>query len=105
MTNINLKWAVEAAPTGQYRSFFRRGWPTATWNGKAAAALFCEDEYVPANVRSGNHGEITIKFADYRAAGTGFVWKTLKRRASTLDEAKQIAKDFLIRNPDFLGEA
>lgn len=74
--------------------------------------LVCADEYVPRNVRTGNHAEIKVLVADWKPKGEQeraehgtFVWRTLKQRAKTLDEAKRLAEKFLGEHPEFLGEA
>lgn len=100
---IKLKWKVAPAPTGMYRSFHERGWPSASYNDSAetpAAMLLCDQSYHPADVKSCNHGEITIKIADH-SVGVHWKWRTLKRRAKTLAEAKELAADFLTRNPQY----
>jgi hypothetical protein len=61
-----LTWTVTPPSTGRYRSFFPRGWPTATYpDGQMAAAIYCQDEYVPAQVRAGSHGELEVRVADH----------------------------------------
>ena len=95
-----LKWKVQPPSTGPYRSFFKRGWPSATINDDIMAfSLHCEDSYVPALVKSGQHSEIKISVADWRKPGNGFDWKVLKQRAKTLEEAKRIAQKFADTNP------
>jgi len=60
---LKFVWVVAEVPTGRYRSFQKRGWPTAWYNGrngKPVAFLSSEDDYVPANVKTGNHTEIKV---------------------------------------------
>lgn len=97
-----LKWTVGEAPTGLYRSFFKRSWPTAQIDGRMAISLSCDDDYIPANVKTGKHAEIAIRVADYRE-GRSFTWRTLKARAATLAEAKEISQRFVDNNPTFFG--
>ena len=33
---MKIKWEVQSVPTGRYRSFSRRGWPTAYFTVKSA---------------------------------------------------------------------
>lgn len=99
---MKLKWKVAEKPTGLYRSFSSRGWPTAYYEGgHPAASISCEDAYVPARVRSGNHSELTVQIADWSTQGRGFEWRTLKQRCSTLDEAKAFAESALEKRPHF----
>ena len=104
---MKLKWQVAPKPTGAFRSFERRGWPSATWNGYAAVQLTCDEEYVPSIARLCKHLEITIMVAQHNIRekepeGPAFRWRTLKKRASSLDEAKEMAEDFLNRNLYFM---
>jgi hypothetical protein len=105
MAKRKLKWVVSPAPTGEYRSFQHRPWPHGEFNGEWMVLIWCKDKYVPANVRSGNHGELTIAVTDRRHVGGAFVWRTIKRRANTLDEAKKIAQAFfeMDANTAFFG--
>ena len=98
-----LKWRVSPAPTGRYRSFERRGWPSADLGERSMVTLYCEDEYVPADIRSGNHGPIKVHVANRHTDRPQFTWRTLKQRATTLAEAKELAQDFFDRNPKFFG--
>ena len=100
---MKLKWKVQAAPTGRYRSFSSRGWPMADLpSGDCAVALYCKDDYCPMNVRSGHHAEIKICVADYRTKeGEGtFNWRTLKPHAKTLEQAKTLAQEFVDTHPE-----
>lgn len=100
MTTTRLTWRVEEAPTGPYRSFRKRGWPTATLpDGRMAFRLRCEDEYVPVRVRSGAHRPIAVWVADYRT-GHSFTWRCLRERGPTLDGAKKIARKFAECHPE-----
>jgi hypothetical protein len=59
-------WHVAPVPTGRYRSFERRGWPTANYgkHGLIAASISCDDEYYPSDVREGKHAPLTVRIAD-----------------------------------------
>jgi hypothetical protein len=99
---VKLKWRVQPAPTGRYRSFEHRGWPSAEYpSEKTAARITCLDEYYPANVRSGSHAQLTVWIADWSAGadGSGFAWRTLKEKAKTLDEAKDLVRRAIEANP------
>lgn len=97
---MKLKWKVQPEPTGRYRSFEKRGWPTAEYeNQKIAASIHCDDDYVSARVREGDHKELTVRVADYSV--TPWEWRTVKERARTLDEAKALALRVLEHHPHF----
>jgi len=109
---MKLKWRVAPVPTGRYRSFEFRGWPTATYADSdewTAVTIDCEDEYVPANARAGSHGPLTIRLAQWyspeeRGSRAAFEWRTVVDRASTLQEAKEVAQKILNDRPDFWPE-
>lgn len=110
---LKLYWKVRPEPTGRYRSFGHRGWPIAyyiqggvrtdTETLKPAAFLYCEDDYVPSRVRLGDHKEIRVHVCHHQHPERGNSWKVfvLKRRAATLDEAKQMVQEFLEAHPDW----
>lgn len=104
MNKIKLKWYVQPAPTGRYRSFERRAFPSADYIGfpraLAAASLHCKDDYVPADVKVGNHAEITIRVAMWNKETNGFNWVKIEQKAKTVKEAKQVAEDFINSNPE-----
>jgi len=89
---MKLYWKVDPAPTGRFRSFEKRGWPTAYYDkdeDKIAAALYCDAEYVPSIVKSGELFNIQVRIADYSIGGGGWEWRTMKTRCKSLDEAKK----------------
>ena len=111
-----LIWRVDPAPTGRYRSFQKRGWPSAHYDDKderPAAMIQCEDDYDPQDVRAGTHKELTVYVADYRPfvgdimihegnpkdRDGRFKWRKAKERAKTLDDAKRIAQSIIDNNP------
>jgi hypothetical protein len=96
-----IKWKVAEVPTGTYRSFSGRSWPSAVYeDGSTAACLICNDEYVPAHVKTGSHSQIVIKIADHSI--TPWCWRTLKQRAFTLAEAKEMVNLVLAAYPHFV---
>jgi hypothetical protein len=104
---VKLVWKVAEAPTGRYRSFERRGWPTAYFgkvDGWPAAFLSCADEYRPAQVRTGTHQPITVALCHHQHPDKGSSWKTfrLKAAAKTLDEAKKLVQEFYETHPEWL---
>ena len=100
---IKLKWQVAPAPTGRYRSFEKRGWPSADYEtGQPAITLYCDTGYSASAAKSGEHGEITVAIAVWRereGLSPTFDWRRLKARFSTLQAAKEAAELFIGRNP------
>jgi hypothetical protein len=102
-----IKWKVSDIPVGRYRSFEKRGWPSAEYlDGRAAFYIYCDDEYRPRNVKTGNHKELTVKIAEWfperSAEYDAFRWHTLKNRFATLKEAKEAAMNALKAHPHFV---
>ena len=106
-----IRWKVEAAPTGQYRSFERRGWPGASYaNGDAAVMIRCEDDYVPSLVREGKHAPLSVYVSHWsvtpeeKAKRGGFVWRKLKSTYPTLKEAQAAAAKVIDEHPELHPE-
>lgn len=92
---MKIKWKVGEAPTGPYRSFFNRPWPSAEINGQAAAMMHCETSYSASVVKSGKHEPIKVYIAVWHENGASFDWRSMKKRFATIDEAKAaVAKYF-----------
>lgn len=100
--NVKLKWRVSAAPTGRFRSFEHRSWPSAEWpNGAPAASLHCEDDYTPARGRGEHlHAPLIVYVKAYRADGSGWDNRRLKGRPLTLAAAKELVDKFFDVMPD-----
>lgn len=99
---LKLKWTVSAPPTGLFRSFFERGWPSAELDGNPAALLRCADAYLPRRVKEGNHAPIKVWIAVWRKTRDGrdtFDWRSLKGEYATVADAKASATRFLTANP------
>jgi len=106
-----IRWKVEAAPTGQYRSFERRGWPGASYaSGDAAVMIRCEDDYVPSLVREGKHAPLSVYVSHWsvtpeeKAKRGGFVWRKLKSTYPTLKEAQAAAAKVIDEHPELHPE-
>lgn len=92
---IKIKWKVSSAPTGRYRSFDERAWPTAEYSdGTFCAYISCADEYTPERARGVN--ELIMHVADH--SKTEWPWLTVKERYKTLHEAKNALKEILKNN-------
>jgi len=74
---MKLKWKVSEVPTGRYRSFHGRQWPSASYVGtdKPAVYLSCEDDYIPAQVRVGTHAPIWITMLHHNHPDQPVSWK------------------------------
>lgn len=100
---MKIIWKVAEKPTGPYRSFSRRGWPTAYYFGDdqvVCAFIYCQDDYVPSLVKTGDHGELIVAICDHSV--TPWVQQRLKRRAATLAEAKGFVLSALAKHPHFV---
>lgn len=99
---MKLKRKVAPNPTGRYGSFDHWGWPTASHEDeRIAVALYCDRDYSGALRKATSGLEIKICIADWSVTEGSFKWRTLKQRATNLQEAKDIAKFFLLRHPEF----
>lgn len=106
MTKLKLRWEIGTKPTGLSRVCTKRAWPTAYYSGTeiAAASICCEDSYDLNRANSNEHAELTVRITDYRPAGQAWVWRTLKQRATTLAQAKELVLSFLSAHPEFLPQ-
>jgi len=104
MNDIKIKWKVASVPVGQFRSFERRGWPCSYFeNGDCCGHIYCEDDYNPRSVKTGEHGELKIMMADYSQKP----WKNvvMKKRCKTLLEAKDFVLWLVNNDPRFVPES
>ena len=102
---VSLHWRISAAPTGKYRSFQTRAWPSADYaNGSPAITLYSDSKEEKENLESAT---IMICAADWsmgrldKAKYGSFVWRTLTKRATGLKQAKEIAAQFLAAHPEY----
>lgn len=102
---MKLTWRVAPKPTGRYRSFEQRGWPTGYYpNGRPAVMLGCEDAYRPRVAQEGNHQPITVYIADHSVrerdpTAAAFVWLRMQQRCHSLKEAKALGQRALTSRP------
>ena len=94
MANL-LKWEVEPVATGPYSSFSKRGWPMAFHkeDGRPAVQIICDDEYIPSEVKTGNHSELTLLIA-VPNNHKSWDWRKLKLKCQTLKDAKTLAEKY-----------
>ena len=96
MKEIKLIWKTPSAPTGRFRSFYKRNWPMAYYpNGEAAAMITCEDAYIPPKVKQGNHEPLTVLIACWTEDVKTFKWAKLREQMETLPKAKEATLKFL----------
>jgi hypothetical protein len=82
-----IKWKVGEAPTGRYRSFHHRSWPSAEYpNDRIAARIECTESYTPYSAKNGGHPPLKLLIADYSV--TPWKWRKAKGEFNTLQEAK-----------------
>lgn len=99
---MKIKWKVQDAPTGQFRSFFKRGWPLGEVNGQPFASFGCKDDYSAKAARGEiEHAPLKVYIADWRQP-RGFTWRKMKGEFASLVEAKAAAQKLLDANPDIL---
>jgi hypothetical protein len=99
MTQSKLKWRVQPAPTGRYRSFERRGWPEAQIDGVIVAMLEAPENY---STRVLETTELRVRVTDRSKAGP-FAWRTLKARPIGVTAAKALVGAFFAAHPEWLG--
>ena len=98
---MKFKWRVDPEPTGRYRSFDTRAWPSAVYDNDqqtTCAMIQCDDEYTPERARTGNHAPLKLCIADHRE--TKFNWMVAKNTFATLKEAKAALTDIIARHPE-----
>lgn len=99
---MKTKWRVHAAPTGQYRSFQYRSWPSLEYeDGQLAASIHCEDSYSAPTAKSGRHAPLRVHIYDYSLGAQHRKCRVLVERYSSLDKAKAAAEATLKRYPQF----
>ena len=100
---MKIKWHVAAIPTGRYRSFERRGWPSAEYaDGRIAAWITCADDYYPPDVRAGTHAPLILRVADHSIQP--FKWRKMIVTFRTLAEAKVGFEKLLAQHPELAGK-
>ena len=99
---MKIKWQVAPAPTGQFRSFEKRGWPVAIYeDGQYAGYILCADSYEPATAKTGKHAPLTVHVFDYsQGAQMRKSWR-LKKEFATLAVAKDGLIEYLKKHPDW----
>lgn len=97
-----LIWRHGEKPTGPYKSFQTRRWPSAFHHradGPVAVHLLSE-ENVSYHVSIADSTKLLVRVADHRKSP--WTWRQLKARPLGLDEAKTLVKKFFEANPDWV---
>lgn len=100
---MKYRWKIAEAPTGRYRSFYKRAWPRAFYSNdkqSPAAMITCEETYRSVDAKSGKHPPLRVSIAEHSV--TPWRWRRLTESFETLDKAKAAVDAFLSRNPDWM---
>ncbi len=98
---MKIKWRVYPKPTGPYRSFAKRGWPSAEFeDGSSAATLSAEEPYIPALSES---SWLTIRVFHYagQSKEKGLPTHRLTKQVFGLKAAKRHAEQFIRSHPEY----
>jgi len=98
---IKFKWEVDKPPTGLARVCYRRRWPTAYYsNDRICATIGCSVDYHIQIAKSGDHPPLEVRLANHSV--TPWKWVSFTAKFNTLQDAKDVVKDFLRRHPEFM---
>ena len=88
------RWIVDPPPTGRYKSFHTRGWPSLihTESGRCVAFLACRDPYEPWRLKTNDHAFIHIWLVGNKVPN-----EKLDKSYATLALAKAAAQDEVYR--------
>ncbi len=96
---MRIKWKVGEAPTGRFRSFQHRSWPSAEYpSGELAGYIGCEDSYKFSLVETGRHSPLNVYVSVY--SGKQHKNFRFKRQFATLAEAKAALEAFIVSHPE-----
>lgn len=100
---MKIIWRVGDSPTGMYRSFSQRTWPSAAdENGNAIAAMYHGESYTAQLAADAGENRIQVAIADWSDKKHGaFTWKTLKQRFSDVKSAKAAVANFWEAHPEY----
>lgn len=104
---MKLIWRVGEEPTGRFRSFDRRAWPTAYYGsaeGKPAAFIYSDTSYSGSVVKSGRHEPLKVRVLHHNHPDNPESWKVvvLKAEFATLKDAKEAVAKFLESHLDWV---
>lgn len=94
MAKITPKWRVAPAPTGRFSSFEKRAFPSADYaNGMTCAMIHSAESYEPSTHKDADNLELKVLIAVW--GEYSFEWRALKKRATSIAQAKEMVKKFL----------
>lgn len=98
---MKLKWKVGDKPTGRYRSFQKRSWPTATFGteGEMAAMIQADESY---SAKIAESTEVRLYVADHREKP--WRWRKFKNSFPGVTKAKSVAEDFFRQRPEWMPD-
>jgi len=103
---LKIKWKVAERPTGRWRSFEQRSWPSAeTEDGQLLATISCVTEYSSKKAKSGEHGPLKMFIYDYSEGVTNRKMKKVLTEAKSLTEAKEVIEKILGKHPEMLPKS
>lgn len=100
---MKIIWKVDPKPTGRYRSFQQRQWPTAWCRDQLVAQLISVEgeAYWP---KIGEDTLLKVYVYDYREGPQNRKTMVMKVRPVGVKNAKILVKGFYERNPHLLPE-
>jgi hypothetical protein len=103
-----LVWRVAPAPSGPYRAFALRSWPSAFFfraDGPVAATIGCSERYEPSRARTGQHPPLIVRVYDWRGRpGIPVTTLRLKDTYPTLETAKAAVRELYRNHPHFIPQ-
>ena len=102
--DLKVVWRVSDKPTGRYRSFQGRDWPSAFLGHKDGNIIFNLTpvekgvHYYPNIAES---TDLMVRIMDWR--GEKPIWLRLKRVCHGVTSAKRYAHEFLKSHPEYAG--
>lgn len=101
---MKIRWKVAEKPTGRYKSFQDRGWPTCEddkGNPIAMIRHINKASYTPHLAEHNDKPDLQLMIA-YRAdQETSFTWKGLTGRFRTVKQCKQALTEFIKKYPHY----
>lgn len=99
MSKSMLKWKVVEKPTGRYRGFYNRGWPSCEHkeSGRPLFRISCDDEYTNGKPP---HAPLFLHIAIHSPEHGEWRWHRWNKSFSTLAELKIKAAELFEKNHD-----
>lgn len=98
---MKLKWKIGEKPTGRYRSFQQRSWPSADYeDGTYAGCLFPVEPRLSYHVRIAETTELRVHIALHNTGSPGWGAVRLKQTFVGVTAAKQALSDYLDAHPE-----